>query len=192
MSLQLMVDLETLSTEPNAAILSIGACTFALDAPLEVASTFETVISIESNEAAGLHISGGTVAWWLKQSVDAQQALFDNPTNLRSALTEFNLWCQKQTPRITEVWANDPDFDVVILSRAFKSLNMLWPFQFWQNRSTRTVSQWAFPDPDDLKEAKHFCRGEGTAHKAVDDAVAQAKLVQLAYRALVTNNSFVT
>lgn len=183
MSLQLMIDIESMSTEPDAAILSIGACTFYLhgDGPED---TFYTSITLESNEKEKRHFSASTMTWWLSQKPEALAALFDGAIPLRLALTQFTRWASNTPTKVTEVWANDPDFDVVIIRQACAATGINWPFPFWVNRSVRTVGAWAFPDPEELEQVKAGCIGEGVMHNAKDDAIAQAKLVQQAYKQL--------
>ena len=185
MSSHLMVDIETMATTSDAAILSIGACAFDIRSHDEPSDTFDITISLESNEAEGRRFSAGTIGWWLRQSDAARQALFEKPTNLRNALKQFRMWCDSVKPKVTHVWANDPDFDVVILKDAFEQTRELWPFGFWCNRSVRTIGELAYPDKDDRKHMMQAFRSEGVHHRAVDDAIAQAKFVQHCYALLV-------
>lgn len=181
MSLQLMIDLETLSTAPNAAILTIGACVFEMNKPdAEITETFEARISIESNERVGRDISGSTVAWWLQQSKAAQEALFKEPiVSLRNAITSLNLWIG-QLPHIpTHIWAKDPDFDVVILRSAYEDVGQKWPLKYWANRSVRTIEELAYPEGD-LPNFR-----TGVHHSALDDAVTQAISVRHCYNRIV-------
>lgn len=180
----LMTDIETMSTEPNAAIVSIGACAFD---PLqnqsieELDERFYTTISLQTCVDAGLHISAGTVEWWLKQSPDAQAALFAEPhRQLRTACTEFRMWADDLRPKITSCWANDPDFDYVILREAYKAVGVMWPFAFWMNRSCRTIKDLAWPNGD----TPDFRAGT-LHHRADDDAAAQALMVQAAHHILM-------
>lgn len=190
MGLHLMVDIETLSTHPNAAVLSIGACVFELERPNVIPSTFLVNASIKSNQDAGLHISADTLQWWMTQKPEALRAMFEGDvTNIRQALVRLRLWAQEQRPTITHVWANDPDFDCVILSSAARATGEIWPWPFWMNRSVRTIGDLAFPDNDERKQVMAAFRAEGTHHRADDDAVAQAKFVQHCYQVL-TMRSF--
>lgn len=185
MSSQLMVDIETMATTPNAAILSIGACTFDIARQDRITHEFNIGVSLTSNEKEGRYFSAGTMEWWLKQSKAAQEGLFEGEiTNLRQALVRFRMWADSVAPKITHVWANDPDFDCVILQDAFRQINEMWPFQYYMNRSVRTIGELAYPDPDERKRIMTSFRAEGTHHKAVDDAIAQAKFVQHCYAAL--------
>lgn len=184
MSADLMVDIETLSTRHDAAILTIGACSFDRYRQDKIHSSFEARISMEDNTKEGRHIDGSTVAWWFTQSREAQQDLLGETTNLRQALKRFRLWIDEQKPVMQTCWANDPDFDVVILKHACDQLGERWPFMFFLNRSCRTIFELAYPDIDEQKNMKSWIRGESTHHKAVDDAIAQAKMVQHCFKVL--------
>lgn len=54
-----MVDIETMATTSDAAILSIGACAFDIRSHDEPSDTFDITISLESNEAEGRRFSAG-------------------------------------------------------------------------------------------------------------------------------------
>lgn len=167
-----MVDLETMGTDPSAAILSIGACFFDVygEEPLE---TYHQAISLESNERAHRAMSASTVLWWLSQPKDAQRAFLEaSRTNLKLALGGFRRWVDGLPVPPLTLWAKDPDFDVVILRSACETVGETLPFRYHQNRSVRTAIDLAYPD----SEPPSFL--DGTAHSALDDALAQARLVQ--------------
>lgn len=171
-----MIDIETMSTLPSASIISIAAVMFDPYGDqnadeLAKNPTYNTHISLADNQKRGRHIDGDTVMWWLTQSQDAQRALCEAPkTNLANGLGGLLTFLANNQP--THVWANDPDFDVVILNSALRDCNLRWPFGFWMNRSVRTVKDLAYPDGD----CPHF--EVGTAHDALDDCFKQALLVQ--------------
>ena len=56
-----VVDLETLSTNSNACIVSIGAC---LVENLEITDTFYCNVDGRTCKEAGLHIDPDTIKWW--------------------------------------------------------------------------------------------------------------------------------
>jgi hypothetical protein len=172
----LMTDIETMDTEPSAAIVSLGACIFDPhgEGPID---TFYRAISLEDNVKRGRTMSAGTVLWWMQQSDSARQALVKDVTNLHGALVEFSLWVAGHNP--CRSWANDPDFDYVILSHAMRSLNVLVPWKFWETRSMRTIKDLSHPEGD----FPDFT-GDGVAHNAMDDAIKQAIGVQYAHAKL--------
>ncbi|NDD98181.1 MAG: 3'-5' exoribonuclease, partial [Actinobacteria bacterium] len=62
---QVMIDIETLSTQYNAAILSIGAVKWEES---EIVDTFYINVDPKSCKELGLHVEHKTVEWWMKQS----------------------------------------------------------------------------------------------------------------------------
>jgi len=183
-----MIDIETLSTLPSAAIITIGAVMFdprgedTEESLREHAQLFGP-ISFESNEKEGRHISASTIAWWLKQEPAAQAGLFEgNVVALRSALESFRQWVANAKPAPTRLWCKDPDFDGVILGDAFRQMGLMWPFRFWETRSVRTCMELAYP-PGGLRG--DFPQiGVGVAHNAVDDSIRQALSIQHAFQVL--------
>ena len=177
-----MIDIETGATSPDAAILSIGACIFdpkVIRTAEELKdNSFSQIISFESNNDR--HWSGDTIKWWLRQSQEAIDGLFQgNPTPLNSALALFKCWVNQHTPQPINVWAKSPSFDVVIMEHAFNQAKMMWPFKFWNTRDVRTIEDLAFPNGPDERPPRN-----GVHHRAVDDAIYQAQCVQIAYQRL--------
>lgn len=188
----LMVDIETMATTYDASIVTIGACTFDPFAGEEqdISETFLTRISLTSNEEWGRRIEAGTVEWWLKQSTEAQMGLFDgHVTNLKQGLVTFRQWFQHETRnRPSLCWANDPDFDVVILRTAYADCGEMWPLHFSCNRSMRTAGQMAYPVHAERKKVIDAIREYvGVHHRADDDAIAQARFVAHCYSKLGVN-----
>lgn len=183
-----MIDIETLSTLPSAAIITIGAVMFdprgedTEESLREHAQLFGP-ISFESNEKEGRHISASTIAWWLKQEPAAQAGLFEGDiVPLRAALERFRQWVANAKPAPTRLWCKDPDFDGVILGDAFRQMGLMWPFRFWETRSVRTCMELAYP-PGGLRG--DFPQiGVGVAHNAVDDSIRQALSIQHAFQVL--------
>ena len=177
MNNHLMVDLETMSTTTHAAIASIGAVIFdPREDAVDACPTFYQAVDLTSNEKAGRHFSGSTIAWWLQQSEGARGALLTDVLPLHTALTKFQLWIAKHKPIVC--WANSPSFDCVILKDAFGQHHMNWPFKYWEERDVRTIKDAAYPDGDCPKIRL------GVAHGALDDALSQAMTVQRCFSAL--------
>jgi hypothetical protein len=167
MAKNLMIDIETLSTEPNACILSIGAVYFDKNGPVEDElgdiEQFYAVIDLQSCIDAGLHISASTLEWWFKQSQKARSAAFDATHSLSDALYEFSKFIEPGT----KVWGNGADFDLVILKSAYSKLGLALPWKFYDVMCFRTLKS-LFP-------GRKKPESEGTAHNALDDAIWQAK-----------------
>lgn len=163
----IMLDLETLGTGPDAAILSIGAVKFCPDTG-ELGPRFYMAIDPVYCQNAGLTIDANTVKWWMKQSEEARKQVFDSPMMLSEALSGFSMFCgiTQQGGKNNIVWGNSCAFDNVILRNAYKAVGMEAPWDFWNDRCYRTLKA--------LYPQAPFVR-QGTHHNALDDAISQAE-----------------
>ncbi len=162
--MHVMVDLETLSTEPNAVILSIGAVCFSRYGGV-APQTFYIEINIQSCIDLGLDVSKGTTAFWDKQGESAKK-LFDNQdlkVSLPVALEEFSKWWRSVGGKT--FWGNGADFDKPILSSAYTACGMNTPYSPFSGRCFRT-----------LKSIHKVPKipFNGTKHHALHDAQHQA------------------
>lgn len=177
MSLDAMLDIETLSSAPDAAIVAIGACVFRTDGKAWAGSarpTFYRIITAESAQAMGGHIDAATVKWWARQSDDVRRVLNDERAiNVSIALSEFSIWLQDVRPR--GLWGNGAEFDNVVLRSAWDRNLTAAPWSYRQNRCYRTLKNLR---PDIAFEPY------GVAHNALDDAIAQAMHAERIFAAL--------
>lgn len=165
-----MVDLETLGTEPFSPILSIGACRFYMEMEKPISTTpdddtFYQAITLESCFEVGLRPSAGTIVWWMGQTKGAQQVFTDpNAVALPVALDAFTDWLNS---RPDEVWGNSARFDLGLLSAAYKACGKRDPWVHWKERCYRTMK--SLPEVAGITIPR-----VGTHHNALDDAMSQA------------------
>lgn len=184
-----MVDLETLGVDSDAAIVSLGAVRFNLedtdtDLDLIANSTGRVmygVIRIDDAMKWG-KADAGTVRWWLNQHDDARSIFkFGGPTEyLRTMLIYFNDFVKIDDERGRNVWGNGSGFDCVILESAYKKQQLSTTWNFTQQRDMRTIKDLA-------KRINHKVNNEldvGVRHNALDDAIKQVLLVQRYYRVI--------
>ena len=158
-----MIDFETLSTHPNAAVLSLGAVAF--NAHGVNPETFYVNIDREDCIKLGLHVLQSTVDWWAKQSKEAQDALLAEPVlSLLDAMTLFCQWVRKTG--CVNVYGNGADFDNPILKSCFVALDADMPFKPYNGRCYRTIKN--IPGVPKMQQRV------GTHHNALDDAMSQA------------------
>lgn len=159
-----MIDLETMGTAPGSAIVAVGAVAFDAE---KIHDTFYQTSSLESAMAYGLTLDPDTVMWWMQQS-DAARAEISTPMaySLGSVLETLCDWMRLPTDGVSGVWGNGATFDNVLIRVAMEKVGARPPWKFWQDKCYRTVKG-AHPEIDIVKE--------GTAHKAIDDALSQAK-----------------
>lgn len=170
----IMLDLETWGTDPGCAIRSIGAVVFdPFGDPLAGGSGSEFYCNVDdaSQEEIGLFKDPGTVAWWSRQSEQAQNSLLDNQLPILTAIQMFNTWCRAFQYR--KVWAQGSNFDPGILEFIFRKYSIVVPWRFHETRDTRTAYHIGRLDTKTVGR-------EGVYHNALDDAKHQALCVQMA------------
>lgn len=170
----IMVDLETWGLIPGSDIRSIGAVVFD---PVTGLLGDEFYVNVTGGETFGLLHDTETEKWWSEQSLDAQQALLDNPHWLTLGLEKFATWWHQHTTAdvLTRFWANGPSFDEQILGACYRATDMTQPWTYRAPRDMRTICEAAggFDLPF-----------EGTQHDALDDARHQARCVIRSYASL--------
>ena len=174
----IMIDLETLATSTDAAILTIGAVKFdPFGKELQHAQMekFYVRVDLDSCDELGLVTSDATIEWWSQQDQAAQDEAF-NPNDrvhIRDAMNQLYKFCWGGQ----RVWSNGSVFDIVICEHIFKKLNKANPWKFWEVRDVRT----AFDLGIDAK------RPPVLKHHALEDAWNQAVGIQNVYGTLRTS-----
>lgn len=185
--LNLMIDIETLSTAKNAAIVSIGAVFFNIETG-EVGRHFYQLVSQKSCVDLGLDVNAETLAWWQKQDDEVRIALnSNNGVHLAVALYNFTNFITSECEDKAVVWGNGPSFDCAILATAFEAVDMKLPWRYSNERCVRTmVDLGRILLKMDPKHDKMI----GTAHNALADAEHQAKYVSKIYQGLVASGAW--
>ena len=140
-----MIDLETLSTRPDATVLTVGAIKFDPYTDLEPHSGLYLRLNVDEQSELDRHVDQGTLEWWAKQDEKIRnEALGDED---RVQLTEFvrqlNKWCVG----LDELWCQGPLFDYAILQNLYAQLNTPVPWNYWQIRDSRTLFGMLPEDP---------------------------------------------
>lgn len=144
--MHVMIDLETLSTKPNAAILTVGAIKFKLDDDNYDNFNGTTVIGMpsyyarvdtESCEAIGCDIDSNTIEWWSAQGQEVMEEAFspDNREDIRHVMLELNKFARFADG----IWSHGSIFDIVILEEIMRRLSITPTWDFWKVRDTRTL-----------------------------------------------------
>ena len=123
-----MIDLETLSTKPDATVLTVGAIKFDPYTDLEPHSGLYLRLNVDEQSELDRHVDQGTLEWWAKQDEKIRnEALGDED---RVQLTEFvrqlNKWCVG----LDELWCQGPLFDYAILQNLYAQLNTPVPVSY--------------------------------------------------------------
>jgi len=170
--MDIMIDLETLATTPDAAILSIGAVKFD---PWSNNINFENFycrVDIDSCNRLGLRTDNSTIEWWSKQSKEAQEEAFspDGRIDIVDAMNQLYKFCWGSK----HVWSHGAAFDIVILETIFRKLEKTTPWKYYEVRDTRTLFDLGI-DP---------CQPKTLKHHALEDARNQAVGVQNIFKQL--------
>lgn len=163
-----MVDLETLSAQSDAVILSIGAVRFDLD-KLQLSHNRDFYVTVNANDCQrrGLQIDYDTVCWWMRQSESARKIFDLAGIPLDVALLQFAEYVKAVPESI--IWGNGATFDNMILRNAFKVAGMVdYPVSYRNDFCFRTLHR-LFP-----VDKVAF---SGTQHNALHDARYQAETV---------------
>lgn len=161
----IMLDLETMGTDPNAAIVSIGAVAIDFDKNC-LGEEFYRRISLESAMLSGGIVDASTVIWWLKQSEPARREIYSASADIRKACEAFSQYVARTVdPSQMCIWGDGAAFDNVLLSCTYARLGLEKPWKFWNDRCYRTIK-------NTYKDIK--TESFGTAHNALDDAKQQA------------------
>lgn len=169
-----MIDLETMGTSANAAIVQVGAVYFDRHTG-ELGKEFKKNISLESAVASGASVDPGTIEFWLKQNDLARQSILAEPRlpilEVMNNLNGFLL-----APGDVFVWGH-ATFDVPIVQQTNRRLAVRASWKFRNARDLRTLLDLAGIDP------KSFPR-DGVYHDALDDAKHQVKQAVACFRKL--------
>lgn len=170
----IMVDIETLSTEPNAVILTVSAVKFNMKDDKNL-DTFYYRIDRESCEKLGMHVDENTIKWWKNQKEEVRLEAFEekNRFGIKFVLMKLAEFVRDANC----LWSHSPNFDYVILESAYKKCSINVPWKFWQLRDTRTVYDLADVN---LKEFSKPTE----SHNALYDCFNQIKALKQSYKNL--------
>lgn len=175
--LHLMIDLETLGTKSDAAIIQIGAVAFQAQSGGKLYSHkgFRQTVA-----ADGGSVDVPTIAWWMgqgKAGAAMKQQLTTNSVPEAVAIHHLQLWLDQehQTPwgNLAGVWAMPANFDIPILESAFHRNRVPVPWSHRATRCAKTLFELVGGWPKLETQV-------GIPHDALDDATNQAMAVQKA------------
>ena len=160
--LDVMVDLETLATDPRALIVSLGAVFFNADG---LGKTFYAVLDKDEQQRMLRTVSDSTLEWWSKQGDAAQAVLSEPGESVAKILLDFASWMGIENVRL---WGNGATFDNVVLATLYEDYDIKRPWGYTNDRCYRTLRAVStYPGAEPVRQ--------GTYHNALDDAVYQAE-----------------
>ena len=170
--MDVMLDLETLSTRPESVILTIGAVKFdPWGEEVDAESGLYMRVDVDEQLAMDRHVLESTVEWWGKQDEAVREEALGESN--RESLDTMTRALNKFLVGVENIWCQGPAFDIVILENLYRQLSKPTPWQFWQIRDSRTL----FGVHGDPRE-----KGRTAAHNALMDCYYQARGVQDVYQ----------
>ena len=168
-----MIDLETLSTNPNATILTVGGVKFDPYTRAEPSQGMYFRVDVDSQTAMGRDVMQETLDWWGTQDKEImEEALGDNDRiSIDEMLKTINKWCVG----VDVFWSQGPLFDYAILQDFYAQMKTPVPWNYWQIRDSRTLFSLV---PRDQNEKR------AGLHNALEDCYFQARKVQKTYEQL--------
>jgi hypothetical protein len=162
----IMLDLETMGTSHDAAIIQIGACYFDRNTG-EIGEEFLVNVDLKNEMERGFLVDASTIGFWMIQSDEARYSVMDadNVAQSLTALQDFNDFAKG----VKHVWSH-ATFDFVILMNHLKKLKITPSIHYRGARDIRTLVDLAKIDLKQFKRA-------GIHHNALDDCKFQIQYV---------------
>ena len=115
-----MIDLETLSTNPNATILTVGGVKFDPYNIVEPSQGMYFRVDVDSQTKMGRDVMEDTLTWWSSQPAEIRdEALGDNDRiSLEDMIKTINKW----SVGVDVFWCQGPLFDYAILQNFYSCL----------------------------------------------------------------------
>lgn len=157
-----MFDLETLNTEADSVVLTLGAVVFD-PVKNEFYDELYLKFDVEQQMDKGRTTSDSTLEWWGKQAQEVQEAAFSetNRQSIEDCLQAFRQFVHKH--KADRIWSQG-SMDPLIMNHMYKQFGQPVPWSYWMERDSRTMFDFYEPNMD---RSKH--------HDALEDAREQAK-----------------
>jgi hypothetical protein len=165
-----MIDIETMSTRNDAAVIAIGTAIFDSEGIID-----KQELLLDPRFVPG-HRDEDTLDWWEKQDPEVKERMFSGELRAPEACKELFHFLRGY--QCKETWANSPSFDLVILRELFKEASILsFPVHYSRERDYRTLTRLA--DRLGIDCGEPYTRAEHQAHSALSDAITQAEVVNI-------------
>lgn len=138
------LDIESLSLEPDALVLSVGAVLFDGQSGQLGPEYYAALDGFDQQDLYGRHISFSTSSWWMNQAAidPATSDAFENRMSVKAALDGLNDFVQAQltdAAEPVEFWFQGPQFDAVALGGLYRAAGIVVPWRYNWVRDLRTL-----------------------------------------------------
>ena len=183
----IMIDLETLGTEPDSPIIQIAAARFDI-ATGDIIDTFNQVCGFQFEH--NITITIDTLKWWLNTDNELLKDLLNQGKNSTLSMIEsFYSWITNQG-EIDEryLWGNGILFDNNMIKTHFQNFYHKYPILYRNDRDMRTIVDLAAMKLG-LESATEFSKLHSDenirAHDAMNDVKTQVHIIHEAYKVIM-------
>jgi DNA polymerase III epsilon subunit-like protein len=168
-----MIDLETLSTENDAAIIAIGAVEFDLDRILQ-----ERLWRLDPQLTPGRR-DLSTIVWWGQQDRAVREFVFGGTLFFEDVLKSLADWILPMWDTHW-VWAGPSTFDLSILKTRYQDAGLTNPINWRKHRDLTTLRAVS----DELAISSEIPTEGFRAHDPLHDSIKQARRTQVILKSL--------
>jgi hypothetical protein len=168
MTTHAMIDIETLGTNPDCVVLSVGAVKFDPYTSNEPHSKTLWRPGVDEQLKADRSVDQGTLEWWSKQADHIREEAFSEFG--RVDLDMFFKDLNRYLVGVDKIWCQGPQFDMVILEDLYRQFNHHRNWAYWQVCDCRTIFNMMPVDPRKAIQQN--------LHSADEDSYWQAVCVQ--------------
>lgn len=175
-----MIDIETLSTDSNALITTIS-CVQCDIRNGKIGESKEIGIELDQQLKNGAVLDKDTVIWWLSQNKDAIISMIEiEKIDVTVALSELNIWFIGLADKLgcktkdLKLWGNGSSFDNTIVRNLYKRSNIEFVIPYYNDRDVRTLV-----DLYDIDTRKYEFKG--IKHNGIDDCKHQINYCSTGY-----------
>ena len=182
--IDVMLDIESLSTDSNGAIIQLAAVVFDIHKKGHGYVNFNKFITPKSAIDAGLTINADTMKWWFSQEESVQKKVLayaiERGNPLKEVLMSFTDWLEELKKKADKVfvWGYPVTSDLTWLLNAFKAVNLPYPIEYNRTRDLATIADLYWEVFGEKLSDKAFTR---INHDAIVDCQAQIEMVCHAY-----------
>ena len=171
--MDVMLDLETLGTQPGCVILTLGAVKFDPYTMNDPGPGLYIRPDADEQIARGREVQEDTLEWWMQQAEDVREEALG--IEGRISVNDMYRQLNRFLVGVNNIWCQGPVFDIAILENLYMQYGWPTPWQFWQIMDSRTLFK-VHGDPR--------VKGKVGLHNALEDCVSQAVAVQQVYNRL--------
>jgi len=187
--LDVMLDIESLSTAHNGATIQIAAIPFKIEGSDDevVMTQFNRLISPKSCIEAGLDVNADTMKWWFSQDMYVQDRVLAKAisqgmalNSVLSSLSNFFKSLEEQAEKVF-IWGYPATSDMTWLQNAYIAAKLPYPVAYNRTRCLGSIADlyWEATGKKLSEQATTKIN-----HDALVDCQSQIEMVCLAYKEL--------